>query len=93
MRICQTRANATCHLLPEWWSIHAPVVVQSFVRWQECVVCTAHLAIGSVHQGKGKMQKEGKASLLQEQEGFVRRVSLQKKSLSLQVCDVAYYDP
>ena len=85
--------KSKCRLLPEWWSINAPVVVQSVVRWRECVVCIAHLGIGSVHQSKGKMQKEGKASLLYKQEGFARRVSWQKKSLSLQVCDVAYYDP
>ena len=85
--------KSKCRLLPEWWSIHAPVVVQSFVRWQERVVRTAHLGIGSDHPSKGKTQKEGKASLLYEQEGFARRVSLQKKSLSLQVCDVAYFDP
>ena len=85
--------KSKCRLLPEWCFINAPVVVQSFLRWQEYVLCIAHLGIGSVHQSKEKMQKEGKASLLNEQEGFAQRVPWQKKSLSLQVCDVAYSHP
>jgi hypothetical protein len=56
-------------------------------------VCIAHLGIGNVHHSKGKVQKKGEASLLDEQEGFARRVTWQKKSYSLQVCEVAYSDP
>jgi hypothetical protein len=45
-------SKSKCRLVPELFSISAPVAVQSYVPWKEFVVFTAPIQISIAHQNR-----------------------------------------